>query len=49
LTKAQQPLLTADDVKSWALDEPSPRIKYAVVIYVSEIHYDDGTRWEAGK
>lgn len=43
------PLLTAEDVKSLPLDNPTPKIKYAVVMYVSEIHYDDGTTWEAGK
>jgi hypothetical protein len=43
------PLLTADDVKSLPLDDPTPKIKYAVVMYVSEVHYDDATTWEAAK
>jgi hypothetical protein len=41
-----QPLLTADDVKSLPLDGPPPIIKYSVVMFVSEIHYSDGTTWE---
>jgi hypothetical protein len=38
------PLLTADDVKSLPLDNSTP--KYEVVMFVSEIHYADGTTWE---
>jgi hypothetical protein len=40
------PLLTADDVKSLPLDSSTPIIKYEVVMFVSEIHYADGTTWE---
>jgi hypothetical protein len=43
------PLLTAEDVKSLPLDDPTPRIKYTMVMYVSEIRYDDGTTWESGR
>ena len=43
------PLLTAADVKSLPLDSPTPIIKYAVVVFVSEIHYADGTTWELKK
>lgn len=39
------PLLTAEDVKSLPLDSPTPIVKYAVVMFVSEIHYADGTAW----
>ncbi len=41
-----QPLLTADDVKSLPLDDPTPVIKYSVVMFISEILYADGTTWE---
>jgi hypothetical protein len=40
------PLLTTGDVKSLPLDSPTPIIKYVVVMFVSEIHYADGTAWE---
>lgn len=40
------PLLTAEDVKSLPLDPATPTLKYAIVVFVSEIEYADGTRWE---
>jgi len=42
----EHPLLTANDVKSLPLTAPTPVIKYAVVMFVLEIHYADGTTWE---
>jgi len=42
----EHPLLTANDVKSLPLTDPTPVIKYAVVMFVLEIHYADGTTWE---
>lgn len=42
----EHPLLTANDVKSLPLTDPTPGFKYAVVVFVSEIHYADGTTWE---
>ena len=42
----EHPLLTANDVKSLPLTDPTPVFKYAVVMFVSEIHYADGTTWE---
>ena len=42
----EHPLLTANDVKSLPLTDPTPVSKYAVVMFVSEIHYADGTTWE---
>jgi len=41
----EHPLLTANDVKSLPLTDPTPVIKYAVVMFVLEIHYADGTTW----
>jgi len=42
-----QPLLTAEDVKSLPLDGDLKKLKYVVVMYVFEIRYDDGTSWTA--
>jgi hypothetical protein len=42
----ERALLTTEDVKSLPLDDPTPVIKYVVVMFVSEIHYADGTVWE---
>jgi hypothetical protein len=42
-----RPLVTVDDVKSLVMDSDN-RVstrKYALVIFVSEIQYNDGTRW----
>jgi hypothetical protein len=39
------PILSADDVKSLPVDETRRADKYAVALYVSEIHYADGTTW----
>ena len=42
-----QPLLTAEDVKSLPLDGDPLKAKYVVIMYVFEIRYDDGTSWTA--
>ena len=42
----EHPLLTANDVKSLPLTDPTRVTIYAVVMFVSEIHYADGTTWE---
>ena len=42
----EHPLLTANDVKSLPLADLTPVIRYAVVMFVLEIHYADGTTWE---
>lgn len=39
------PILSADDVKSLPVDETRRADKYAIALYVSEIHYADGTTW----
>ena len=39
------PILDADDVKSLPIDESRKADKYAIALYVSEIHYADGTTW----
>jgi hypothetical protein len=43
------PFVTADDVKSLLTEEREKAQKYMIVIYVSEIHYADGTIWTGGK
>jgi hypothetical protein len=42
-----QPFLMSEDLKSLSIDGPTPKIKYVVVMYVSEIHFDDGTVWKS--
>lgn len=39
------PILKTDDVKSLPVDETTRPHKYAIALYVSEIHYADGTTW----
>jgi hypothetical protein len=39
------PILSADDIKSLPVDETRRADKYAIALYVSEIHYADGTTW----
>jgi hypothetical protein len=39
--------VTAGDVKPLILKESLKAEKYMVIIYVSEIHYEDGTAWAA--
>lgn len=38
-------ILRTDDVKSLPVDETTRPHKYAIAVYVSEIHYADGTTW----
>jgi hypothetical protein len=44
-----RPLVSVEDVKSVATDRNSPTSvgRYALVIFVSEIRYNDGTTWTA--
>lgn len=42
-----RPFVTAEDLKSLMLNERRKAEKYMVIIYVSEIHYEDGTTWAA--
>jgi hypothetical protein len=44
----KRPLLTSADVKSLPLDGTNPMIRYVVVVFVSEIHFTDGTTWSLG-
>jgi hypothetical protein len=45
------PIIGWDQLKPLAIDSPRRVLKddYMGIIYVSEIHFEDGTRWEAGK
>ena len=42
-----RPFVTVDDVKSLVISRDNPEYsgKYALILFVSEIQYDDGTRW----
>jgi hypothetical protein len=45
------PIIGWDQLKPLAIDSPRRVLKddYMGLIYVSEIHFEDGTRWEPGK
>jgi hypothetical protein len=42
------PILSANDVKSSPVEWNRRDSRYNIALYVSEIHYLDGTRWEFG-
>lgn len=46
----EQPIIAWDQVKSLTLDGTRNTFKddYAVLVYVSEIHFEDGTQWTGG-
>jgi hypothetical protein len=42
-----RPMITAADLKDLRPNDPPPKIKYVVVVYLSQIRYDDGSSWQA--
>lgn len=45
-----EPIIAWDEVKELTLDGTRDTFKgdYAAVMYVSEVHYEEGTKWEGG-
>jgi hypothetical protein len=43
-----RPFVTVDDLRSLITNTEGPAVKYALVIFVAEIQYKDGTNWTGG-